>query len=143
MRWAALFRRPPILRGVSAAHIRADHAVNQARNRTLRSAVSVLAFLNWNSKSDFGAFRRIALRFQGSLPRRSSIPHSRTNDPIHATRQYSSGKSSVVADRSASVMIHSLRIDQVEALRVLVQYRGEDCGNAKGNFHFRRTVTYP
>src|SRR5260370_25825865 len=31
MRWAALFRRPPILRGVSASHIRADHAVNQAR----------------------------------------------------------------------------------------------------------------
>jgi len=27
-----------------------------AHNRTLRSAVSVLAFLNWNSKSDFGAF---------------------------------------------------------------------------------------
>jgi hypothetical protein len=50
----------------------------------------------------------LLLRFQGSLPRRSSIPHSRANDPIHATRQYSSGKSSVVADRSASVMIHSL-----------------------------------
>src|SRR5271169_5167241 len=31
MGWAALFRRPPILRGVSAPHIRADHAVNQAR----------------------------------------------------------------------------------------------------------------
>src|SRR5271170_3559048 len=30
MGWAALFRRPPILRGVSAPHIRADHAVNQA-----------------------------------------------------------------------------------------------------------------
>jgi hypothetical protein len=28
-------------------------------------------------------------------------------EPIHATRQYSSGKSSVVADRSASVIIHS------------------------------------
>jgi hypothetical protein len=25
------FRRPPILRGVSASHIRADHAVNQTR----------------------------------------------------------------------------------------------------------------
>jgi hypothetical protein len=25
------YRRPPILRGVSASHIRADHAVNQAR----------------------------------------------------------------------------------------------------------------
>ena len=31
MGWAALFRRPPILRGVSASHIRADRAVNQAR----------------------------------------------------------------------------------------------------------------
>jgi hypothetical protein len=31
MRWAALSRRSPILRGVSASHIRADHAVNQAR----------------------------------------------------------------------------------------------------------------
>src|ERR1700691_5538104 len=31
MRWAALYRRPPVLRGVSASHIRADHAVNQAR----------------------------------------------------------------------------------------------------------------
>src|SRR5580704_4929004 len=31
MRWAALYRRPPILRGVSASQIRGDHAVNQAR----------------------------------------------------------------------------------------------------------------
>src|SRR3984885_13631873 len=31
MRWAALYRRPPILRGVSALQIRADHAANQAR----------------------------------------------------------------------------------------------------------------
>jgi hypothetical protein len=31
MRWAALSRRPPIRRGVSASHIRADHAINQAR----------------------------------------------------------------------------------------------------------------
>src|SRR5580692_10301056 len=31
MRWAALYRRPPILRGVSASQIRADHAANQAR----------------------------------------------------------------------------------------------------------------
>src|ERR1700756_103600 len=30
MCWAALSRRPPILRGVSALQIRADHAVNQA-----------------------------------------------------------------------------------------------------------------
>jgi hypothetical protein len=38
MRWAALYRRPPILRSVSASHIRADHAVNQARiNATLSS----------------------------------------------------------------------------------------------------------
>ena len=29
------------------------------------------------------------------------------DDPIDATRQYSSGKSRVVADRSASVIIHS------------------------------------
>jgi len=29
------------------------------------------------------------------------------DEPIHAPRQYSSGKSSVVADRSASVIIHS------------------------------------
>ena len=29
------------------------------------------------------------------------------NDPIHETRQYSSGKSSVVTDRSASVIIQS------------------------------------
>jgi hypothetical protein len=28
---AALYRRPPILRGVSASQIRADHAANQAR----------------------------------------------------------------------------------------------------------------
>src|ERR1700691_3065135 len=31
MRWAALSRRPPILRGVSASQIRADHAANQPR----------------------------------------------------------------------------------------------------------------
>jgi hypothetical protein len=31
MRWAALHRRPPILRGVSASQIRADHSANQAR----------------------------------------------------------------------------------------------------------------
>src|SRR5258707_2245383 len=31
MRWAALYCRPPILRGVSASQIRADHAANQAR----------------------------------------------------------------------------------------------------------------
>jgi len=31
MRWAALYRHPPILRGVSASQIRADHAANQAR----------------------------------------------------------------------------------------------------------------
>jgi hypothetical protein len=31
MRWAALYRRPPILRGVSASQIRADHAANQGR----------------------------------------------------------------------------------------------------------------
>ena len=31
MRWATLYRRPPILRGVSASQIRADHAANQAR----------------------------------------------------------------------------------------------------------------
>src|SRR5712692_9582298 len=31
MRWAALYRRPPILRGVSASQIRADHVANQAR----------------------------------------------------------------------------------------------------------------
>src|ERR1041385_1460885 len=31
MRWAALYRCPPILRGVSASQIRADHATNQAR----------------------------------------------------------------------------------------------------------------
>src|ERR1700685_3035615 len=30
MRWAALYRRPPILRGISASQIRADHAANQA-----------------------------------------------------------------------------------------------------------------
>jgi len=29
------------------------------------------------------------------------------DEPIHAPRQYSSGKSRVVADRSASVIIHS------------------------------------
>src|SRR5260370_42432434 len=31
MRWAALYRRAPILRGVSASQIRADHGANQAR----------------------------------------------------------------------------------------------------------------
>src|ERR1700686_4034643 len=31
MRRAALYRRPPILRGVSASQIRAGHAANQAR----------------------------------------------------------------------------------------------------------------
>src|SRR5580658_657835 len=31
MRWAALYRRPLILRGVSASQIHADHAANQAR----------------------------------------------------------------------------------------------------------------
>ena len=31
MRWAALSLRPPILRGVSASQIRADHAANQPR----------------------------------------------------------------------------------------------------------------
>src|ERR1700730_4748620 len=31
MRWAALYRRPPIPRGVSASQIRAVHSANQAR----------------------------------------------------------------------------------------------------------------
>jgi hypothetical protein len=31
MRWAALYRRPPIFRGVFASQIRADHAANQVR----------------------------------------------------------------------------------------------------------------
>src|SRR5260370_5684996 len=30
IRWSALFRRPPILRGVSASQIHADHAANRA-----------------------------------------------------------------------------------------------------------------
>src|ERR1700730_17789843 len=30
MRWAALYRCPPIFRGVSASKIRADHPANQA-----------------------------------------------------------------------------------------------------------------
>jgi hypothetical protein len=43
MRWAALYRRPPILRGISASQIRADHAANQARiNATLSSMGSVV-----------------------------------------------------------------------------------------------------
>jgi hypothetical protein len=33
-------------------------------------------------------------------------------------------------------------VDQVEALAVLGQDRREDCGNAKGNFYFERTVRY-
>src|SRR5882672_5617895 len=42
MRWAALYRRSPILRGVSASQIRADHAANQARiDATLSSMGSV------------------------------------------------------------------------------------------------------
>jgi DNA-binding transcriptional LysR family regulator len=40
MRWAALYRHPPILRGVSASQIRADHAANQARINTLRPGTS-------------------------------------------------------------------------------------------------------
>jgi hypothetical protein len=36
MRWAALYRRPPILRGVSASQIRADHAANQERIDVMR-----------------------------------------------------------------------------------------------------------
>src|SRR5882757_839872 len=41
MRWAALYRRPPIPRGVSALQIRADHAANQARiNARYGSALS-------------------------------------------------------------------------------------------------------
>jgi hypothetical protein len=34
-------------------------------------------------------------------------------EPIHVTRQYSSGKSSVVADRSASVIIHSFDLPPI------------------------------
>src|SRR6266852_8299197 len=42
MRRASLYRRPPILRGVSASQIRADHAATQARiNATLSSMGSV------------------------------------------------------------------------------------------------------
>jgi Transglycosylase SLT domain len=39
------------------------------------------------------------------LPSRGSTSRSRTNDPIHTTRQYSSGKSSVVADQAASPIL--------------------------------------
>ncbi len=38
------------------------------------------------------------------------LRHTATEDLTHATRQYSSGKSSVVADRSASVIIHSVSL---------------------------------
>ncbi len=41
------------------------------------------------------------------------LRHTAAADPIHATRQYSSGKSSVVADRSASVIIHSVSLASV------------------------------
>jgi hypothetical protein len=40
MRWAALYRRPPILRGVSASQVRADHAANQARINHATARVS-------------------------------------------------------------------------------------------------------
>src|SRR5580700_9230569 len=44
MGWAARFRRSAILRGVSASHIRADHAVNRARiNARYASALPGLA----------------------------------------------------------------------------------------------------
>jgi hypothetical protein len=36
--WAALYRPPPILRGVSASQIRADHAANHARIASLAKA---------------------------------------------------------------------------------------------------------
>jgi hypothetical protein len=44
MRWAALYRRPPILRRVSASQIHADHATNRAWMNallpTLRTALA-------------------------------------------------------------------------------------------------------
>jgi hypothetical protein len=45
------------------------------------------------------------------------------------------------------VALHAINLDraainQRERLRVFCQHWGEDCRNAKGNFHFERTVRY-
>ncbi len=56
----------------------------------------------------FGADGSVLIRANGrgsTLPKAFWRPPG--NDPIHETRQYSSGKSSVVTDRSASVIIQS------------------------------------
>ena len=42
MRWAAFYRFPPILRGVSASQIRADHDANQARIGSAPNVVPVV-----------------------------------------------------------------------------------------------------
>jgi len=39
MRWTALYRRRPILRGVSASEIRADYVANRADKRSLGPAL--------------------------------------------------------------------------------------------------------
>jgi hypothetical protein len=93
MRWAALSRRPPILRGVSASHIRADHAVNQARigivkrrsrhqpqltrSRllvTYRISVSALAIMHSPRSADF--------RWPRSRRRQPTPPHSPTSNRL-------------------------------------------------------------
>jgi hypothetical protein len=53
-----------------------------------------------------GADGNMLIRGEGKTMNFHKTPPP-TTDPIHATRQYSSGNSSVVADRSASVTIHS------------------------------------
>jgi hypothetical protein len=41
-----------------------------------------------------------------------------------------------------SIHAHGDAINERERLRVLREYRGEHCCNAKGNFQFERTVRY-
>lgn len=51
MRWAALYRRPPILRGVSTSQIRVDHAANQAQINA-RYGPALPSSLRWRSEPD-------------------------------------------------------------------------------------------
>src|ERR1700722_12021097 len=66
MRWAALYRRPPILRGVSASQIRADHAANQARinaryGPALPSSFQLYCFARAASIAAMSIFRMVII----------------------------------------------------------------------------------
>src|SRR4029077_19270759 len=70
MGWAALSRRPPIFRGVSASQIRGDHAVNQARINAVAPGLVDTAMLKAATARNLGwatAYNLIAIPVAAGL----------------------------------------------------------------------------